>query len=189
MTVQGPNQYLMIGSRDARASSPKDPLSLVSESIIAILSPVLSVDKARVTLGSSCSSPNQLRSHSQSGSTSPAVFFSDLEFKRTADLGGTATGNKAGRLDPVCSAGACRALQTSPCWVPGDLSSSGSVGLKSQSVLETGCRRGQANSGPRRGKEQLGVIRALKNKTNKKKRSQESRFRCSQPCRAGLAYS
>lgn len=54
--------------------------------------------------GYSYSSPTQLQGHSQRGSISPAAFFSDLEFKRTTDLGITAAGNKAGRLDPVGSA-------------------------------------------------------------------------------------
>lgn len=60
--------------------------------------------KDGVIPGCSYSSPTQVLSSSQRGSTSPAVFFSDLEFKRITDLGITATGNKAGRLDPACSA-------------------------------------------------------------------------------------
>lgn len=38
------------------------------------------------------SSFTQLLHHSQGGSIAPAVFFSDLEFKRTTDLGVAATG-------------------------------------------------------------------------------------------------
>lgn len=74
-------------------SSPRQPFCLQS-----------GVPKDRAIPGSAYSGPAQLRRSSQRGSTSPAVFFSDLEFKRTTDLGGTATGNKASRLDPVCSA-------------------------------------------------------------------------------------
>lgn len=76
------------------------------DSITAILPSVPSVDQSRVMPRNfpPASPSSRTIPRVQLFSIAPAVFFSDLEFKRTTDLGVAATEHKAGRLDPVCSA-------------------------------------------------------------------------------------
>lgn len=115
--------------------------------------------------GSSYSSLTQLpRHHSHCGFISPAVFFSDLEFKRTTNLGVAAAGNKTGRLDPVRSATGLGALLTSPYRVPGEEHSRFWFCCPQRPVrpINSGSRKGQASSGPSKGRGQPSLIRVLK---------------------------
>lgn len=114
--------------------------------------------------GSSYSSLTQLPRHSHCGFISPAVFFSDLEFKRTTNLGVAAAGNKAGRLDPVCSATGLRGTAYLSLLGPGRRTFPFGFCGPQRPVRpgNSGSRRGQASSGPSKERGQPSSIRVLK---------------------------
>lgn len=114
--------------------------------------------------GSSYSSLTQLPRHSHCGFISPAVFFSDLEFKRTTNLGVAAAGNKAGRLDPVCSATGLQGTAYLSLLGPGRRTFPVRFCGPQRPIRpgNSGSRRGQASSGPSKERGQPSSIRVLK---------------------------